>query len=92
MAAANRDPAVFANAGALDITRTDSKHHLALGFGPHFCLGNALARLEGAVVFESLARRFPDMAIPDLDPAWRGHTMLRGIEALPVVFGREHTP
>ena len=39
LAAANRDPAVFAQPDRVDVRRTDVKRHLAVSFGPHFCLG-----------------------------------------------------
>ncbi|HVX20107.1 MAG TPA: cytochrome P450 [Acidimicrobiales bacterium] len=57
-ASANRDEAVFGpTADRLDVGR-DPNPHLAFGFGPHFCLGAALARLEGRVVLEALLDRF----------------------------------
>ena len=56
--AANRDDAVFGpTAGTLDVGR-DPNPHIAFGFGNHFCLGAALARLEGRVVLEELLDRF----------------------------------
>jgi cytochrome P450 family 142 subfamily A polypeptide 1 len=54
--AANRDPAHFANPEELDVTRNPNRH-LSFGFGTHFCLGAALARLEIRVFFEELLRR-----------------------------------
>ena len=89
LAAANRDPDVFADPDRLDLSRDNANSNVALGLGVHFCLGQALARLEGEVVFEQLARRFPDLrmdAAPE-DLVWRGHAMLRGINQLPVVPG-----
>jgi len=57
-ASADRDEAVFGpTAGVLDIGR-DPNPHVAFGFGNHFCLGAALARLEGRVVLEELLARF----------------------------------
>ena len=54
-AAANRDEAEFGpTAGTFDVGRTPN-HHVALGHGPHFCLGAALARLELSVVLEGVA-------------------------------------
>jgi cytochrome P450 len=87
LAAANRDPAVFADPEHLNILRSDAKQHLALGLGPHFCLGNALARLEGSIVFERLARRFPELELADDSPGWRGNAMMRGLGELKVKLG-----
>lgn len=57
-ASANRDEEVFGqSAGRLDVGR-DPNPHIAFGFGNHFCLGAALARLEGRVVLEELLPRF----------------------------------
>jgi cytochrome P450 len=89
LAAANRDPEAFADPNRLDITRPDARNHLALGFGPHFCIGNALARLEGTVAFGTLARRFPELELAEDELGWRGNAMLRGLTALPVRLGRE---
>ena len=89
LAAANRDPEVFAAADQLDFTRPDAKQHLALGLGPHFCLGNALARLEGTVVYETLARRFPDLELAEDDPPFQGNAMMRNPARVPIRLGAE---
>ncbi|MDR3650438.1 MAG: cytochrome P450 [Acidimicrobiales bacterium] len=61
-AAANRDEDVFGpSASTFDVGR-DPNPHLAFGQGNHFCLGAALARLEGRVVLEELLHRFTDVA------------------------------
>ena len=62
--AANRDPSVFENPETLDLTR-EPNPHLAFGFGPHFCLGAPLARLELNVMFGELLRRLPDIELAD---------------------------
>jgi cytochrome P450 len=59
--AANRDPRVFTDPQTFNITRSPN-NHLAFGFGPHFCLGVHLARLELNVIVEQLVRRMPTLA------------------------------
>lgn len=57
-ASGNRDEAAFGpTAGELDLTRAPDLPNLAFGFGEHFCLGAALARMEARILFEELARR-----------------------------------
>ena len=89
-AAANRDPAAFDEPDALDISRRPNDH-LSLGKGAHFCLGAPVARLEGRIVLDALARRFPDIRLA-ADPAdleWKPHVILRGLRSLPVHPGRD---
>src|SRR5579883_2179787 len=82
---ANRDPNSFDNPDALDITRTNNKH-LAFGYGPHFCLGASLARLEGQIAISTLIQRMPNVRLNIAQDhlRWRGTFVLRGLEALPV--------
>ncbi len=83
VAAANRDPERFPDPDRLDIGRADGAH-LAFSYGIHYCLGAALARLEGQVTIGSLARRFPDMQL-ETDPVeYREHVVLRGLRELRV--------
>jgi cytochrome P450 len=80
---ANRDERVFDRAGEYDLLR-DTTASLSFGRGVHFCLGAALARLEGRVVLEEWWRRFPDYEI-EPDGAVRVHSInVRGFAALPV--------
>lgn len=83
--AANRDPACFAGADALDITRTDNPH-LAFGHGLHHCLGAPLARLEARIALGTLLARFPGLrlAVPAQQLTWRPGVLLNGLDALPV--------
>jgi cytochrome P450 len=48
----------------------------------HYCLGAALARLEGEVAFDALLRRFPRLALVDPEPHFREHFVLRGLRSL----------
>ncbi len=85
LGAANRDPAVYEQPGRLDITRQDSKH-LSFSIGIHFCLGAALARLEGQIAVSALLRRFPGLRLASDSVQWRDSATLRGLTALPVVI------
>ena len=90
VAAANRDEASFPDSETFDVTRS-GKSHLSFGFGPHHCLGAALARMEVATVLRTLTQRFPDIALADPDHVEYGaNSMLRGPERLPVLLGRDH--
>jgi cytochrome P450 len=81
--AGNRDPARHADPDRFDIERGDPAP-LSFGAGPHFCLGAALARLEGAVAFESLARRVPRLELVDSAPPWLRTFNLHGVQSLHV--------
>ena len=83
--AANRDPEVFADAAAFDVTRVNAREHIAFSSGRHHCLGAALARMEGEVGLRVLHERFPDLRV--LPGARRRSTrILRGFESLPVLL------
>jgi len=80
---ANRDERVFERAAEYDLRR-DTSQSVSFGRGVHFCLGAALARLEGRVVLEEWWKRFPDY---EIEPAGavRVHSInVRGFAALPV--------
>jgi cytochrome P450 family 142 subfamily A polypeptide 1 len=82
---ANRDEAVFEDPFRFDIRRNPNPH-LAFGFGPHFCLGSSLARLEIRVTFEELVKRAPGLRLtdPDLAPTYSHSSFVRGMTTLPV--------
>jgi len=80
----NRDDRKFPDGDRFDIHRKID-HHLAFGHGIHFCLGAALARLEGRVALDEVLQRFPTWEI-DWDDAKQARTStVRGWERLPVV-------
>ena len=80
---ANRDDRRFPDGDRFDIHR-DIGHHLSFGYGIHFCLGAALARLEGRVALDEVLRRFPEWEV-DWDNAKMARTStVRGWESLPV--------
>jgi cholest-4-en-3-one 26-monooxygenase len=83
---ANRDEDHFPNAQTFDITRTPNDH-VAFGFGPHFCLGAQLARLELRVAFDRLLDRLPDLRLDDeTEPEFRPASFVSGYESMPVAF------
>ena len=83
-AAANRDPARFADPDRFDAGRAPAEH-LAFGSGIHFCLGAHLARLEARIVLERLLERVARIELTGV-PVWRRNPSLRGIDALPLRF------
>jgi len=83
---ANRDERNFHEPERFDVTRTPNDH-MAFGFGAHFCLGNRLARLELATMFDRLFERLPDLTLAtDGEPPKRNANFVSGIESLPVTF------
>jgi cytochrome P450 family 142 subfamily A polypeptide 1 len=84
---ANRDESRFAAPHRFDVTRQPNEH-VAFGFGAHYCLGQALARLELNVMFERLLERLPDLELA-ADAATlprRRANFISGLEAMPVRF------
>jgi cytochrome P450 len=81
--AANRDEREFADADRCDVRRAIG-HTVSFGYGPHFCLGAALARLEGRVVLEEVLKRFPDWEIDEDNAKLTPGYLTRGWETLPV--------
>jgi cytochrome P450 len=92
IAAANRDPEVFTDPERMDILRPNARDHLGLGFGPHFCLGSSLARIEGQIAFRTLARRFPDAELAEESIEWTAGSALRRPRHLAVNLGRDAGP
>jgi cytochrome P450 len=83
-AAGNRDERKFADPDHFDIRRPID-HHIAFGYGIHFCMGAALARLEGRIALDEVLQRFPTWEV-DWDHAVQARTStVRGWESLPVL-------
>ena len=84
---ANRDEDVFPEPDRFDVGRTPNDH-LSFGFGPHYCLGAALAHLEARVMFEELFQRLPDLTLAGPPVRLRANH-IHGIKHLPVRFTPE---
>ncbi|MGH3916864.1 MAG: cytochrome P450 [Pseudonocardiaceae bacterium] len=83
---ANRDPAIFPNPDRFDVRRVEAGENLAFSSGIHYCIGAALARVEGEVGLQALFRRFPDLALAGA-PHRRPTRVLRGYDTIPVRVG-----
>jgi hypothetical protein len=83
--AANRDEEKFPDAANLDINRNLTRT-LGFGYGIHYCIGAALARLEAGVAFETILRRLPNLKMAVDTPEFRLNYSLRGLMSLPVTF------
>ena len=88
---ANRDPSVFADPDRFDVTRANAREHLAFSGGVHYCLGAALARLEGEIALQALFSRYPGLALAG-EPHRRPTRILRGYDALPVRLAAAAAP
>lgn len=82
---ANRDAEKYPDPERLDINRNPTRT-LGFGYGIHYCLGAALARMESQVAFATMLRRLPDLRITGGPPVFRPNYFLRGLLALPVEF------
>ncbi len=85
IASANRDPLQFSNPEKLNLARQPNRH-LTFGEGGHYCVGAALARMEGRIAFTDLFARFPNLklAVPAAKLKWRPGVILRGLDQLPL--------
>jgi cytochrome P450 family 142 subfamily A polypeptide 1 len=87
---ANRDEDVFESAGSFDVRR-DPNPHLAFGFGPHFCLGAALARLELRCMLDEVLARLHDIELTVDEVGVRPSNFVSGLESMPVSFTHRDT-
>jgi cytochrome P450 len=83
LASANRDERHFDEPDRFDIHRRSN--HMTFGHGTHYCLGAALARLEGRIALDEILNRWPEWEV-DLDGARRAPTStVRGWDSMPAV-------
>ena len=82
MGSANHDDRRFPRGDRFDIHREPVKH-LSFGIGAHYCMGAALARLEGRIALEELLKRFPDWEIDTDNARMASSPALRGWDSLP---------
>ena len=85
LGAGDRDPARFPEPDRLDVGRSVGKI-ASFGMGIHFCLGAALARLEGEIAFATLLRRCPDLRLTSDAAEWRPGIVFHGLRTLPVAW------
>ena len=86
--AANRDPEIFTNPDKFDVTRENSKKHLAFGYGRHLCLGKHTANMQLEVVYEKIFSRFPEME-QDGEMILTPNNFVNAIQDVPVKFNPE---
>ncbi|MDN3521994.1 cytochrome P450 [Halomonas ramblicola] len=89
LGSANRDRSHFSDPDTFDIRRENARDHLSFSFGPHFCMGSPLARLEMKVYLEELTRRIPSLRmVPGQKPDYLPNTSHRGSSTLLVEWDR----
>ncbi|WP_370288838.1 cytochrome P450 [Nocardioides sp.] len=84
LAGANRDPDVFTDPHSFDVDRENAGEHVSFSSGRHYCLGAALARMEGEVALRALHERFPELRVDRARARRRDTRILRGYAELPV--------
>lgn len=85
--AANRDPEVFPDPDTIDFSRSPNPH-VSFGFGPHYCPGSMLARMESELLVDAVVDRLPGLrlAVPPEEVPFKKGALIRGPEALPVTW------
>jgi cytochrome P450 len=82
-AAANRDPAVFADPDRFDVRRSNAREHLTFGWGIHRCLGAPLAKIELEIALRLMLERLPGIRLAG-SPEQQPYDRLRGLQLLPI--------
>jgi len=85
--AANRDHRQFPPDGDVFDIRREPRQHLTFSVGTHYCLGSALARLEGRIALEEILKRFPEWDVDLAEATLSPTSTVRGWESMPAVFG-----
>lgn len=85
---ANRDENAFEDPNKIDFNRHSKSPHVTFGFGPHQCLGQALARLELAIALPALAQRMPNMkiAVPLEEIEFRSEALTYGVNNVMITW------
>lgn len=87
LAAANRDPQMFADPGTVDIGREKAHKQVGFTIGPFSCMGQALARLEAQIFFRTMLTRFPELRPRDAEADWINFRPFgRELASMPVLF------
>jgi cytochrome P450 len=88
MGSANRDESRFDDGESFDISRPNAREHLSFGFGIHYCLGNALAKLQAKIALEEITRVVPDLQLAEPENiTFRENLSFRTPESIPVKWG-----
>jgi cytochrome P450 len=85
--AANRDHRQFPPDGDVFDIRRDAHQHLTFSVGTHYCLGSALARLEGRIALEEILKRFPEWDVALTECTLSPTSTVRGWETMPAIVG-----
>ncbi len=85
--AANRDHRQFPPDGDVFDIRREPRQHLTFSVGTHYCLGSALARLEGRVALEEILKRFPEWNVDLTEATLSPTSTVRGWESMPAILG-----
>ena len=92
LAGACRDPAFFPDPDRFDVHRENARQNLALAYGPHFCLGAHLARVEARAAIVALLRRLPGLRLDPAHPAAPRGVVFRKPPALHVLWDAATPP
>jgi cytochrome P450 len=81
---ANRDPERFPEPNRFDIARENAGEHISFGFGPHFCIGAPLARMEARLAFQRILARAQQLGLPEQEIERAPSMVIRALQALRV--------